>query len=125
MSQNELLERFGRLLMERVRDEAIYKFDATVRGDLRSARAKDMTKKLERFDEDDLRLVREIVLRTVDEVLHNVLFFFEESYELDVTCSSEGGSPVSLVECSDGLAGELYTEDGWIARFSSERSSLE
>ena len=24
-------------------------------------------------------------------------------------------------DLSDGLAGELYTDDGWISRFSSER----
>lgn len=45
-----------------------------------------------------------------------MLCMFEEHSDIDViVCNSD------IVEDSDGLAGELYTTDGWIHKFSKER----
>lgn len=30
----------------------------------------------------------------------------------------------NLAEISDGLCGELYTDDGWIGRFSQHKTSI-
>ena len=46
-----------------------------------------------------------------------MLCMFEDHEELKLLLNEE-----NLVEESDGLAGELYTEDGWIKRYSKQRT---
>lgn len=41
---------------------------------------------------------------------------FEDNMEIEVRVENE-----CISEISDGLAGELYTEDGWIQKFSKQR----
>ncbi|WP_145447970.1 hypothetical protein [Gimesia panareensis] len=54
-----------------------------------------------------------------DTVLHYLLQGFDEvEDEIKITVDTGSEQVASLSEASDGLAGELYTEEGWIARFS-------
>jgi hypothetical protein len=48
----------------------------------------------------------------------------ENSEEFDLIKTSNSGNELSLREISDGLCGELYTEDGWIERFSKYPPSI-
>lgn len=41
---------------------------------------------------------------------------FEQNEELELKCNDK-----NLVQESDGLAGELYTEDGWIQKYTNQR----
>lgn len=50
--------------------------------------------------------------------------FVREGQEICVSGFEMSDAPVTqadLREESDGLSGELYTEDGWIAQFSGQR----
>ena len=49
----------------------------------------------------------------VDFSLDSMLFMFEGHPDLQLVFQG-----VDLKEVSDGLSGELYTEDGWIQKFS-------
>ncbi|EFS6814276.1 hypothetical protein JR617_000290 [Listeria monocytogenes] len=50
----------------------------------------------------------------VDNTLFNILTMFEQSEDkLTLLANHE-----NIIEASDGLAGELFTEDGWISKFS-------
>ena len=58
----------------------------------------------------------------VDSSLHSFLFLMEESPDIDISFSSGDESITQLSEESDGLGGELFTQDGWIARFSQYKT---
>ena len=45
-----------------------------------------------------------------------MLEMFEQHDDIELNMSNE-----NLNQISDGLAGELYTEDGWIQKFSKQR----
>lgn len=62
---------------------------------------------------DDIEIVRWLIPEIVDVSLHNMLFMIEENDDIELLFENE-----NLKEISDGLAGELYTEDGWIDKFS-------
>lgn len=47
--------------------------------------------------------------------MHNMLFMLEEHEEIEMLYAGE-----NIVEESDGLSGELYTEDGWIEKYSKK-----
>lgn len=47
--------------------------------------------------------------------MHNMLFMIEEHEEIELLYKEE-----NIAEKSDGLSGELYTEDGWIEKYSKK-----
>lgn len=55
-----------------------------------------------------------IIEQVTDLSIHNMLCMFEDHEELKLLLNEE-----NLVEESDSLAGELYTEDGWIKGIQS------
>jgi hypothetical protein len=116
------LEDFGRLLITRVRDEAIEQWDMILDGRMK--------------DEDSQRLHRELrsqpavaealarrVPEIVDTTLHHLLWTLEQARSIEVTVHGSEGSVREISKESDGLPGELYGPDGWIARFSQQRHS--
>jgi hypothetical protein len=62
----------------------------------------------------------------IERTVGNFLSFFDEN-NYGIIFRDEEGREHDIQAMSDGLVGELYTEDGWIARFSSfnEGASIE
>ena len=125
MDQTSVVDEFGKLLMSRVRDEGIARFDETVGGKRRSHWAHWMRENLSDFTPQQLAIVRKIVVRSVDSTIHELLWMFEESTTFSVSGISSSGAQINLVESSDGLSGEPYSEDGWIERFSKYRADTD
>lgn len=97
---NESLLLFGYLLIRMVRDAVINKMDIFLQ-------------KSKRFNDIPKALVPIIV----DDALDSFLFAIEQLDErMKIFVRDE-----NILESSDGLCGELYTEAGWIALFSKER----
>lgn len=118
MTNKDLLDSFGKLLMSEVRDEAIEKYEMIAQGKIRSKSAQDLNSKLSKLDDEQLSLVREAVVSSVDDVLHNLLWMIEQSDDqITLTCNDENNA-VNIHTISDGLSGEMYAEDGWIAKYS-------
>ena len=65
---------------------------------------------------DIKQLINELIPQVVDLCLHNMLCMFEEHEDFVISIDEE-----NLNDLSDGLAGELYSADGWISRFSEQR----
>lgn len=120
MTKDELLEKFGQIIISEVRDEAIDKFQMIASGEMKSAAATSLHEKLTGFSKDELDVVREVVVSSIDDVLHNFLWMIEQHEEdISVGCAEhEDSSKEDVRELSDGLSGEMYTEDGWIAKYS-------
>jgi hypothetical protein len=112
----ESLDAAGRFLM-RVRDRAIGHIQAEYAGQMKSASAKRIGELAECLT-DEAR--RELAIAANDEVLATLFYALEEDRSLELRHGDH-----SLAEISDGLAGELFTEDGWISRFGSYPSSID
>jgi hypothetical protein len=65
-------------------------------------------------------LIKRLVPKIVDTSLHHLLWTLEQNESLELTIY-DGTKKENIAEISDGLTGELYTEDGWIYRFSNKR----
>lgn len=123
MKNDKLLEKFGQILMTEVRDEAIEKYEMIVSGRMKSTPAIEFNKKLSALSDDQLSLIREVVVNSIDDVIHNFLWMIEQHEDdVELTCS-EGASKANMNEVSDGLSGEIYTDDGWIALFSKYKEN--
>lgn len=103
------LDRFGKLLVSRVRDEAIRHCDATVDDTMKGG------------GQGNVPAALAFVPKIVDVTLHRLLCMIGDEDMLALAVFAAGKEYPSLREASDDLAGELYSERGWIARFSKER----
>lgn len=111
------LESFGNLFVRSVRDNTLFVLEGIISGHMKSAIDKEMNKQISKMSKENIEVLRDVAYRMVDLSLHNLLVMFEENPEWKVSNESEDVQSIS--ELSDGLAGELYTSDGWIVQYSS------
>src|SRR3990172_8050089 len=105
MNQENVLSKFGRLLIKEVRDRTIHKFDLILRGEMHSAQSLALSEELGQLTADEQELMRRVVMHFVDTALHKLMFFFETSDDFKIADTAGN----DLKKLSDGLAGELCT----------------
>ena len=115
MSGN-ILDYFGRKLIKEVRDETICSLDMMIDGKMKGITAQQITEKISSFNEEQLTVIKWLIPKITDLGLYNLLTMVEQNDDIKIMVSNN-----NIKENSDGLNGELYTEDGWITRFSKER----
>ena len=116
----DMLNQFGKEFIQEVRDRSFRKYFKTKAGEMRAEKDKELHKQLSKFDEEQIKVVDDIVLDMLEFMLHQNLFFFENTSNWAITLKDELSktSLIDLAEESDGLSGELYSEDGWISNYS-------
>lgn len=112
----DVLGGFGKVLMDRVRDNTTASVDQMLDGTMKGITAQKIQEKIKVFDKEQMETVEWLVVQVVDLCLHNMLWMVEQEEEITLLYQGAG-----LQEESDGLSGELYTEDGWIQKYSSGR----
>jgi hypothetical protein len=80
--------------------------------------SKQIEAELAKVPESTQKLLEAFATGLVDSTLHDLLSFFEGTEEFLIAFQENENDLVDLKEISDGLAGELVTEEGWISRFS-------
>lgn len=120
------LDVFGRILMKEVRDLTISSYDRMASGTMKSIMGKKIHALTTPFNEDQKEVIKSIVLTQIDAAIHNFLWLIERKGDSTFPLFLEGGvPPVDLAAASDGLTGELYSDEGWIAQYSVNESSIE
>lgn len=114
---DEPLDKFGRLLVTQLRDPAVYFFDAACEGRWKSPGMQDLQAELAALSPEQRDVARRALLMALDAGIHDFLFALQEAHDLEkgVAVSVDGEN---VAELSDGLQGEPWTDNGWIARFS-------
>ncbi|OOM72223.1 hypothetical protein [Clostridium sp. BL-8] len=116
----DILNEYGKILISDVRDRTIHSMDMMLSGKMNGVTAKRILEKVSSFSESQLESLKWLIPKIVDLSLHNMLVMIEENDEINVEISA-GDVSNNIKEVSDGLPGELYTEDGWIMKYSNER----
>ena len=109
------LDKFGEVFIGEVRDNTIETFEKIFDGRMRGLTAENVRERIANYDEQQKEDILWIVSKTVDQCLYNMLFLVEEHKEIELLYDTE-----NIVEESDGLSGELFTEDGWIEKYSQK-----
>lgn len=112
----KILDIFGELLMNRVRDEAIDDWERIVDGKMHDEESVEIHNSLSNKEKE---LIRKLLPKIVDTTLHHFLWTLEQEDSIELLVN-DGMKKENINEISDGLTGELYTEDGWIYRFSNK-----
>jgi hypothetical protein len=123
MREEELqaLDSFGKLFMEEVRDRTINNFEAILSGKTKSQKSQLLHKQLATLDNNTIQILKEALIETIDNQLFNTLTLLEQNEELSLLYNIEE-KPFNINEISDGLGGELFTENGWIEKFSKYKN---
>lgn len=72
------LDHFGRLMMERVRDEALDDWERMLRGRMRGRTARDVAAALSSLDHRQRQALAFVVPAIVETVIDHVLWMFEQ-----------------------------------------------
>ncbi len=108
-----ILDEFGKILIKEVRDNVINAMNERIDGERKGITAQLIQKKIAILNNEQIEILKWLIPEIVDFSLDSMLFMFEGHPDLQLVFQG-----VDLKEVSDGLSGELYTEDGWIQKFS-------
>jgi len=115
------LDRIGELLVKQVRDPSIDDIRNVLLGQTGGDDAEAVRKALAGVEAEALARFVAVIPELVDQVVHNLCVMLEEDEDLDLVLKTSAGD-VAACEESDGLAGELYGENGWLAQFGAKRT---
>jgi hypothetical protein len=118
MSQTAL-DTFGELLMTKVRDKAILDWEMIISGRMKGEQTASVLK-ARAWSPENKALFLSLVPEIVDSVLHHLLWTFEQNEHVRIAVDLPDEQVESLNAISDGFPGELYSDEGWIARFSTK-----
>ena len=114
MKDNITISKLGHLLMTEVRDLTIEKYEDIAKGKIKSQVGIELNKKLILFNDEQKQIISSLIKYSIDETLHNFLHMIEQNDDVDILVDKENVKTIS-----DGLCGELYSEDGWVNRYSN------
>lgn len=109
---NNLCE-FGKILVTKTRDMTINNMKKRIEGTIKGDISQEFREKLKVFTEEQKQALEYVIFQTVDSTLHNFLSMVEENDKIDLNYNGD-----NLKEISDGLCGELYSETGWIEKYT-------
>ncbi len=115
------LDFFGHNVIEKVRDLTIKDWDNIIEGKSKGITADVVQEKLALLTKEQLEALIWIMPKIVDSTIHNFLWMFDKSKEMDLRITTKDGTIDRLQDESDGLYGELYSKRGWISKYSKER----
>lgn len=121
MSDNkQVLDYFGQLLIENIRDEAIDDWERIFQGKMKDKESRKIAETLSTFSPEQVQFIINLLPKVVDTSLHHFLWTLEQKEDIELLVKAKENKYFNIREISDGLAGELYTDDGWISRFSNK-----
>lgn len=124
MQDTEKRHAFGAALMQDVRDGTIDDMEKVMQGEARAPYVQSIVSELQAMSDADRQLCYQMILLTVDKTIGHALSLFEDNRnDFFVGCQNTAEQE-NISENSDGFSGELYTEDGWVSRFSQKPKSI-
>jgi hypothetical protein len=115
------VDKFGKLLMQNLRDRAIDYYVLLVVGHWQGYHAQGLHRRLQSLSEEQRQLLLTCLIEALDTGIHDFLFKLQEQadFENSIQVLVDG---TDIIAASDGLHGESYGDEGWIARFSKYKT---
>ena len=116
-NQQSSLDKFGEFIVVNLRDKAIENAEMLLENGSKSPQTKILQDELLTFNAAQKAIVANTVKASIDAAIHDFLFAIEEQadFENDIQIIVNEDN---IVEMSDGLQGELFTQDGWLEKYS-------
>ncbi len=113
------LDKFGKIISEDLRDSTLNHYLDIESGFIGSPICKELSTQLSEFSDEQRKVIRSLITNCVDSGIHDFLVAIEEKRE-GVSVQINGRN---IAQDSDGLNGEIFTEDGWFEKFSQHKEN--
>ncbi len=115
-----MLEKFGEILIRKVRDKAINDWEIILDGKMKGSSAAQVRDLLSGYSIEQIEILERLIPKVIDTTLHHLLWELDQLDILKILLYDTDGTTCDIKELSDGLPGELYGDRGWIKRFSKK-----
>lgn len=117
MEVKNKIDKFGKFLVENLRDKGICYAERLLNNHWKAPVLQNIQSELASLSDSQKNTVKRAVIATVDTAIHDFLFALQEQADFDndiqIIVDSE-----NVVELSDGIHGEAYSEKSWYAKYS-------
>lgn len=114
--EKEVLSQFGHEFIKNTRDRTFKIYKKLKNNEMKVKDNLILYNKINNLNLDEQLILDDVVYEMVDLVLFNVLNFLEENTQIEF-------KDENINAITDGLAGELYSNEGWIRKFSAYHST--
>ena len=114
---NQSLDKFGEFYVRNLRDKMLQDLDMLLSSSWKSPSILNLQNRISELPEHSRDLIREVVEHIVMTGMHDLLFALQAESDNDgaIRLTVDG---VEVAKESDGMHGEIFSDEGWIARFS-------
>ncbi|MCA0957647.1 hypothetical protein LCL86_01230 [Muricauda ruestringensis] len=116
-SNKEVLDNFGKLIIENIYDDGLSSLNQIITGTTAWGRNQDLVDFFKTLSDSDKQLMENYARTLLRVSLFAFLGIFEEQEDYKLIYQ-ENDKQINLVEISEMLKSELHGSDGWIERFS-------
>lgn len=117
MSEENNIDKFGKFLVENPRDKGISHAEFLLNGRWKAPALQNIQYELGYLSIAQKEAVKKAVISTIDSAIHDFLFALQEQADFDNEIQIIVNDD-NIVELSDGIHGEAYSDDGWYAKYS-------
>ena len=111
------LDKFGEFFVRNFRYKALDNLQSILEHRWKAPRLQELQDRVARMSLEDKRILHDVVDDILTTAMHDLLFAFHEFHDSgkgpDITFDGK-----AVASMSDGLQGEIFSDDGWIKKYS-------
>src|SRR5262249_12988151 len=117
MKRGPSANKFGEFIFRHLRGESTTFFQRLARGHWKAPADQEIQKEVMALSPEQIALIRRCLVKSLGAGLHRFLFALGEAHDFDrgITVVVDG---IDVVDESDGLHGESFGPDGWMAKYA-------
>ncbi|MBI9056213.1 hypothetical protein L3049_10045 [Labilibaculum sp. DW002] len=118
------LDTFGRFIIENLFDQGIRKFQRLSNEEIKTPSLLTLQQNLRTFNKNEIEIIQELIIEIMTSSTHDFLFAIQEQTDLDENIQMNVENE-NVADLSDGLHGEIFTESGWVKKYSAFKDLYE
>jgi len=115
------VDKFGKFIIENLRDKGIDFAEGLLRKHWKAPSLLEMQNEIANLNEAQKIAFINCVTKTIDGAIHDFLFALQEQADFDKDMQILVDGQI-IVELSDGIHGEAYSDAVWFAKYSRHKS---
>ena len=111
------VDKFGKFIVENLRDKGIDFAEGLLNRQWKAPGLQELQNEIANLNDYQKAAFMKAITESIDEAMHGFLFALQEQadFDNDIQILVDGQN---IVELSDGIHGEAYSEEGWYAKYS-------
>ena len=111
------VDKFGKFIVVNLRDKGIDFAEGLLSKHWKAPSLLDMQNKIANLNDSQKTAFINAVTQTIDAAMHDFLYALQEINDIQILVDGQ-----NIVELSDGIHGEAYSDEGWFAKYSRHKT---